>query len=189
MRLRVMRTSATTIFPLLGTLLVLAPVLVPAIYGEPWRPAVVPVQLLAVAGLAATVVTGCVAPLMALGRARSVMHFNLARFAAYAATIWFTAPHGIRTVCVGVIGFQLASVAASSQLLRRHLDIPYRALATEAGPALAATLALIGDRGRRDAGARRRRRWGGGGDRRRTCRLCSDRCGRSSRRHGASWPR
>ena len=77
MRARIVRVHASVLFPLLMLLAAIAPVLIPFLYGDRWSPAVVPTQILAIAGLAAVVGTGGGPLLMAVGKPRWLVIINL----------------------------------------------------------------------------------------------------------------
>ena len=57
MRARIVRAHASVLFPLLMLLAAAAPVLIPFVYGDRWTQAVLPTQILSIAGLAAVVET------------------------------------------------------------------------------------------------------------------------------------
>ena len=58
LRSRVMRVNATVIFPLLALFVAVAPEVVPWLFGEAWEPAVVPAQILTIAGMARMINNG-----------------------------------------------------------------------------------------------------------------------------------
>lgn len=144
-RRRIVRLNASTIFPLLAFFMVVAPIFVPWLFGARWSPAVVPAQILAVAGMA-TMLKNTIDPLvLAVGRPRSLLLFNSCELALYTGMLLFAASTGdLAIVCAGVASFRVASLIASySFLLRRAIDIPMGELVGDAGPALAACVALV----------------------------------------------
>jgi O-antigen/teichoic acid export membrane protein len=101
-RTRLLRVNTTLIFPLLALLIVLAPDVVPWVYGSDWSGAVEPAQVLAVAGIWTILLAGIDAPLMAVGRPGALAIFNVAMMLGAGMTAWFTAPMGITAVAVGI---------------------------------------------------------------------------------------
>ncbi len=143
-RTRLLRINATLIFPLLALLIVLAPDLVPWIFGPEWRGAVGPTQILAVAGLSTILLTGIDAPVMAVGRPGALAIFNMAMLVGTGAVAWFTAPLGITAVAVGIaIGQLVLLLAGQFFLLRRLVGIPMRESLGESAAALACSGVLV----------------------------------------------
>jgi O-antigen/teichoic acid export membrane protein len=129
MRSRIVRTHATVLVPLLMTFIGVAPLLVPWLFGDAWEPAVVPSQILAVAGIADAVMTGSGPLLVAIGRPGALVKWNLLQLVLYTLLVLLLAPHGITVLAVGVALFGLANaVGVQSVLLRRYLDLSLRDL-------------------------------------------------------------
>jgi PST family polysaccharide transporter len=140
---RATRVHAAVIFPLLALLIVVAPLLIPWLLGPQWTPSVRPTQILAVAGMVAAILTGYPQVMLALGRPKALLRFNLAMLVGYAAVIALAASHGLIIVSIAVAAFYLAILAGVYRLLlRRHLGISVRGLLSELAPALAGCLAL-----------------------------------------------
>ena len=143
-RTRLLRINTTLIFPLLALLIVLAPDVVPWIFGPDWRGAVVPTQVLAVAGLSTILLAGIDAPLMAVGRPGALAIFNVAMMVGTGATAWFTAPMGITAVAVGMAVCQLVLLLAGQFfLLRRLVGVPMRESLGEGAAALVCSGVLV----------------------------------------------
>jgi O-antigen/teichoic acid export membrane protein len=142
---RATRVHAAVIFPLLASLIVLAPVLVPFVFGPAWTPAVHPTQILAGAGMVAAVLTGYPQIMLAVGRPAALLRFNVAVLAGYAAVIAVASSMGgLIMVSVAVVGaYALILIGVYRVLLVRHAGIPMRGLVTELGPAAASCLALV----------------------------------------------
>ncbi|MDX6669921.1 MAG: lipopolysaccharide exporter, partial [Solirubrobacteraceae bacterium] len=139
-RRKIVRVHAATILPLLGLYIALAPWAVPVVFGEQWSPAIVPSQILAVAGMVAAIVTGLGPMMMAVGRPGALLAFNTVACAIYATMVFLLAPLGIIAVSIGVAGFHLVTLAASQYLLLdRICGIRTRDTAAEIGPAILAT--------------------------------------------------
>ena len=143
-RTRLLRINTTLIFPLLALLIVLAPDLVPWIFGPEWSEAVGPTQILAVAGLSTILLTGIDAPLMAVGRPGALAIYHMAMLVVTGVVAWFTAPMGITAVAVGVaIGQLVLLLAGLYFLLRPLVGVPMRESLGECAAALACSAALV----------------------------------------------
>jgi O-antigen/teichoic acid export membrane protein len=144
LRARIVRLQTLLLFPLLAGLILLAPVLVPALFGERWTPAVVPTQLLAVAGMVSAAQTGIGPLVAAVGRPDALLRWNLTNICALSVVVYLAAPEGLTAVCVAVVGLRLVRFwAAHEFLLRRLVGIPVSRMWRDSGPALvAAAIAL-----------------------------------------------
>jgi O-antigen/teichoic acid export membrane protein len=140
---RAARVHAAVIFPLLASLIVLGPVLIPFVLGGEWIPAVRPAQILAVAGMVAAVLTGYPQVMLAVGRPRTLLNFNVVMLIAYAAIVAVAAHQGLITVAIAVVVAYLAILAGVYRfMLQRYVGISIARLVPELGPALAGCLAL-----------------------------------------------
>lgn len=145
LRIRMVRTLTTVLFPLLALLAIEAPVLVPWLFGRRWTPAVVPTQILAVGGASTLVTDGAGAALMASGRRRALMGFGWGHFAAYGIAVFLVAPRGIVAVAAAasvvhtlflLVAYALMMAGSGERALARlWLDIK---------PAMVSCVALIG---------------------------------------------
>lgn len=145
LRRRIVRTNTLVIFPLLATLVVIAPTLVPWIYGTEWTGAVVPAQVLAIGGMALTVRAGTEAMVLALGRPDALLGFNLAFLAATAAAVLLAGPHGLVAVSIAVSGVFVVMVTLSQVwLLGAVAGIRARELLEDIGPAVVASSVAVG---------------------------------------------
>jgi O-antigen/teichoic acid export membrane protein len=141
---RATRIHAAVLLPLLSILIVTAPELVPWVFGPNWAPAVASVQILAVAGMIAAVLTGYPQILLAAGKPRELLIFNLGLLALYFVASWLAAPHGITTLSYAVVGIHLILlVAVYAGLFRGVLGIPIRRLVTDIVPAVIGSAALL----------------------------------------------
>lgn len=144
LRSRIVRAHATLLFPLLAGLIAVAPVALPWLLGERWTPAVVPTQILAVAGMTAVVMTGLGPLLLALGRPEVLLRWNLISLVPYAIMVFLTAPIGIVAVCLGVVAVRVAMMLAIHAFVFKPLaGIPVRQLWHDAGPAAVSSVALL----------------------------------------------
>jgi lipopolysaccharide exporter len=141
---RATRIHAAVLLPLLSLLIVTAPELVPWLFGERWAPAAGPVQILCVAGMIAAILTGYPQILLAAGKPRALLGFNVALLALYVLVSWLAAPHGITALALGVVGVHVVLLLAVYGILfRRVLAIPIRRLVTDLLPAIACSLLLL----------------------------------------------
>jgi O-antigen/teichoic acid export membrane protein len=142
---RASRVHAAVIVPLLVLLVVTAPELVPWVFGDRWAPAVVPAQILAFAGMIAAILTGYPQVLLAAGRPKTLMCFNVGVLVAYVVAVWFTAPLGLTAVSLAVVGIHVAMLlTVYGVLFRDLLGIPLSRLAADVGPGVVASAALAG---------------------------------------------
>jgi O-antigen/teichoic acid export membrane protein len=140
---RAARVHAAVIFPLLALLMVLAPVLVPYLFGSAWKPSVEPTQVLALAGMLAAVLTGYSQVMLAIGRPRPLLLFNIARLVVYAGAVLLASRHGLMAVAGAVVAaYFVILLGAYHFLLHPHVGISIRRLVPELGPAVSGCLAL-----------------------------------------------
>jgi lipopolysaccharide exporter len=143
-RSRVVRINATVIYPILALFVVVAPEFVPWLFGQRWEPAVVPAQILAVAGMARMINNGTPPLLLAAGRPRTLLAFNLCRLGVLAAAVLVASSYGLIAVCVVVAGFQVLTLLASYALmLSRTVGVTLRQLSADLGPALASSAIML----------------------------------------------
>jgi O-antigen/teichoic acid export membrane protein len=143
-RTRLARLNTTLIFPLLALLIVLAPDVVPWIFGPDWAGAVEPARVLAVAGMFMIPLAAIDPPLMAIGRPGALAIFNVVIMVSVGATAWFTAPMGITAVAVGMaICLFVLLVAGQFFLLRNLVGVPMRDSLGESAPALVCSGVLV----------------------------------------------
>ena len=117
LRRRMVRMLAMTVFPLLLGLVVLAPVVIPWVFGPAWEPAVLPTQLLAGAGAATVVIDAVGTVFMATGRSRALLGFGVAHFVVYIAVVLFASRWGVTGVAIAASGVHLAFVVVAYQML------------------------------------------------------------------------
>ena len=140
---RAARVHAAIIFPLLATLIVLAPVLVPFVFGAAWKPAVGPAQILAVVGMIAAILTGYPQIMLAVGRPNVLLRFNIVILAVFAAAVAVTAPHGLIAVSIAVLVVHVGILLGVYRfLLQPQIGLTIRDLVPELGPAVVGCLAL-----------------------------------------------
>jgi len=144
MRERIVRLQTLLLFPLLGALILLAPVAVPLIFGEQWEDAVEPTQILAVAGMMAAIQAGTGPLLLAVGRPGVLLRWNLTKIVGLGLVVYFVAPEGLVALAAAVTIFNVArSLIGQQILLSRYAGIDVRGLFIVCLPALAGTAALL----------------------------------------------
>lgn len=140
---RAARVHAAVIFPFLALLVVLAPTLVPWAFGAMWRPAVVPTQILAVAGMAAAVLAGYPQVLLAVGEPKALLRFNLVKLGVYGGAVLVAVGWGLTGLAITVaVVYVLIVVAAYGVMLAPRLGMPLGRVAAELVPASAGCLSL-----------------------------------------------
>jgi O-antigen/teichoic acid export membrane protein len=100
LRGRMVRMETLILFPALTLLAIVAPVLIPWLFGDRWTSATVPTQVLAIGGAATLVIDAVGAALMATGRPRALLAFGWGHFAAYATAVVIASRFGIVAVAV-----------------------------------------------------------------------------------------
>lgn len=145
LRRRIVRVNATVILPLLALFIAVAPTFIPWLLGERWEPAVVPAQILALAGAATALNAGTGPLVLARGKPRQLLNYNLAHLAAYAVAVFASASYGIVAVAAAVVLVEAAALVSSWYFLHwRLVGIPMRDLARDALPAgVSSTAALL----------------------------------------------
>ncbi|MGO9761022.1 MAG: oligosaccharide flippase family protein [Solirubrobacteraceae bacterium] len=140
---RAARVHAAIVFPLQALLVVLAPVLVPFVFGSAWAPAVHPTQILAIAGMFAAVLAGYAQVMLAIGKPRPLLTFNVARIALYGGAVLLASRHGLVTVALAVVAAYLVILLGAYRLmLQRYAGISIARLAPELGPAVVGCIAM-----------------------------------------------
>lgn len=141
---RATRVHGAVVVPLLAILIVTAPELVPLVFGDAWRAAVEPTQILAVAGMVAAILTGYPQVMLAAGRPRPLMVFNCCVLVVYAAAVFATADLGLAAVALAVVAVHLAMLAAVYLILfRRVLGMPIGRLVTDLAPAVVGSALVL----------------------------------------------
>jgi PST family polysaccharide transporter/lipopolysaccharide exporter len=141
---RATRIHGAVVAPLLAILIVTAPELVPLVFGDAWRAAVEPAQILAVAGMIAAILTGYPQVMLAAGRPRPLMVFNLCVLLVYGVAVYLTAGLGLVAVAIAVVAIHVAILAAVYLVLFRSvLGLPIGRLVTDLAPAIAGSALVL----------------------------------------------
>ena len=140
-RTRMARLHAVVLFPALLLLVVLAPSLVPGLFGEAWVDAVTPTQVLAVVGMVSVVGTGTGPLLTAAGHPRALLAFTAVDLTLYAGAVFLLVDNGIVAVSVGILVERVAVLVLLQVMVQRLVGISLRAsLGTDLLPALLASV-------------------------------------------------
>jgi hypothetical protein len=108
-----------------------------------WTAAVVPTQILAVAGLAAVVGTGGGPLLMAAGKPRWLVIINLVGLLYFSVVVYLAARLGVVWVALSVAAYQVSITLAVQVLIERLVEVPVRALIHDIGPAFPSAVTLF----------------------------------------------
>jgi hypothetical protein len=83
--------------------------------------------------------------MLAVGRPKPLLRFNLGMLVFYAGAVLLATPYGLTVVCVTVVGAHVVILLAVYRLLLwPYAGVPMRRLVTDVLPALAGCLALLG---------------------------------------------
>lgn len=144
LRRRMVQLLTVVLFPMLATLVLLAPVLVPWLFGARWEPAVLPTQILALGGATMLVNDTVGSALMAEGRARALLGFGVAQMVVYVAAILLVAHRGLAAISIAAsVVHLLFLVVAYQVLLRDTMWNALRALGGDLAPALCGCVGLV----------------------------------------------
>jgi O-antigen/teichoic acid export membrane protein len=131
------------LFPLLVVLAIVAPELVPFLFGSRWEAAVVPTQILALGGASTLVMDAVGTVLMATGRTRALLGYGLSHWLVYGTTVFLVVPLGIVAVAIdAAVIHTLFLLVAYVVMLRGSEERPLRSLWTDVGPAVISCLGL-----------------------------------------------
>ncbi len=143
LRQRMVRLQTVVIFPLLALLVLLAPAIIPWLFGSNWDEAVTPTQILVLGGAATLVINAAGSALMAVGRARAVLGYGVAHFVVYVGSVVVVAHLGIVAVAVaGSVVHGLFLWVAYEVMLRDEVPSPFRVMVGDLWPALVGCLGL-----------------------------------------------
>jgi lipopolysaccharide exporter len=113
LRRRMVQLLTVVLFPLLAVLAVLAPQVVPWIFGPAWQPAVLPTQILVGAGVSTLVIDAVGSALQAAGRARTLLAYGVAHFVFYMGVVIVASSYGlVATCCAAVVSHAVFLVIA-----------------------------------------------------------------------------
>lgn len=150
LRGRMVRLLTLVLFPALVLLGIVAPVLIPWLFGAEWAPSVVPTQILVFGGAVVLVIDAVGAGIMAAGRARAMVGYGWGHFIVYAAAVFVIAPLGITAVAIAATTVHTIFLFVAYVMLLRRPDVPMlqdafhaiRALWDDIEPATVSCVAL-----------------------------------------------
>jgi PST family polysaccharide transporter len=119
LRRRMVQLLTVVLFPLLALLVLLAPEVIPWLFGPEWAPAILPTQILAAGGAATLVIDTVGSALQAAGRARDMLAYGVAHFVVYATCVYFAAPYGLAAVSVVATTVHTIFLVVAYQLMLR----------------------------------------------------------------------
>lgn len=134
------RLIALVAFPLMALVVVLAPLGVPLVFGDDWRPAVVPMQILALTGARQAVQSTLGPILLAAGRADWQLRWGLGTMLVYIPAFVIGLQWDVTGVAAAytIAGFLVAPIAV--RMVGALLEFRIAAYAATVVPALVATL-------------------------------------------------
>lgn len=147
MRRRMVQLLVVVSFPLLCGLVILAPTLIPWLFGSAWEPAVLPTQILAGAGASSVVIDAVGAVLMATGRSRAMLAYGVAHFAFYIGAVLIGARWGLTGVSIASVSSHAVFLVVAYYVMLHGRDEPVLRLLWEdlrAGAVGAAAMAVVG---------------------------------------------
>jgi O-antigen/teichoic acid export membrane protein len=143
LRQRMVQLLTVVLFPLLAMLFLLAPVVVPWMFGSAWSEAVVPTQILVAGGAATLVIDACGSSLMAIGRTRALLGYGIAHFAVYVGVVLALVHLGLPAVAVGGASVHVLFLGvAYVVMLRGQVRSPLLVLWQDTEPALVSLIGL-----------------------------------------------
>jgi PST family polysaccharide transporter len=143
-RRQMVRVMTTVLFPLLVVLAIVAPELVPFLFGARWDPAVVPTQILALGGASTLVMDAVGTVLMASGRTRALLGFGLGHWIVYGTSVFLVVQFGIVAVAVDAAVVHTLFLLVAYILMQRDstAERPLQCLWADIGPAVVSCLGL-----------------------------------------------
>jgi PST family polysaccharide transporter len=137
----ILSAVALVTFPILAAIAITAPELIPSLLGEQWRGAVVPIRILAFAGMLRCIIN----PSAAVARAYGVVYSQAWRNTVYALSLgvgaWYASQWGIVGVAWAALGATTIVWILNVQLLLACCKMPLRTyLMALASPVICATI-------------------------------------------------
>jgi PST family polysaccharide transporter len=117
LRERLIRVVTAVVFPLLAMLIVLAPVLIPWLFGANWSAAIVPTQILTAGGAAAVVTDITGSMLKAVGRTRAILFWGTGHFVVYVGAVLVASTWGLTAVCIASVSTHIFFVIVGYWML------------------------------------------------------------------------
>lgn len=144
LRQRMVQLLTVVLFPLLAMLFLLAPVMVPWMFGSAWSEAVVPTQVLVVGGAATLVIDACGSSLMAIGRTSALLGYGIAHFVVYVGAVLALSQLGLTAVAAGGAAVHVLFLGvAYVVMLQGQAHSPLLVLWQDTEPALVSLVGLL----------------------------------------------
>ena len=144
LRAKITQVHAATIVPCLGFFVVVAPTVVPALFGKSWTPVVEPARILAIVGVIAALLTGTGPLMIAAGRARTLVWWNASEVLMYGVLVLAISHRGIIAVAWAAAAYGVVKAAILQFVVRRHTRISALQLWRDLLPAAVATAVSMG---------------------------------------------
>jgi lipopolysaccharide exporter len=142
-RMRMVQVHTALLFPCLALLAILAPVLIPFLYGADWDAAIVPTQILAAAGAATVIGTGTGPLMMAIDKPGALMRYDFVYLVVFATVIYLASGTGLTAVALTVVAHALVFLLVQQYFLAQRLaGVPLRDTLTETLGAASACVTL-----------------------------------------------
>lgn len=142
--LGLIRLLAALTFPLLAGLSALAPEVIPWLFGQEWRAAVVPTQALCVVGMIKAVSTTDGTILYSIRRAGLEVALNVSSAFLLVGYLIVGAPYGLHGVVLTMTGAGIVVFPIYRALVYRQIGLSARRYWAALGPALGASALLYG---------------------------------------------
>lgn len=138
------RYVAAVCFPITMGIAVAAPLAVPVVLGEQWRPAIPTLQVLALSGPLLSLNRLTDALFRAIGKANWNFWLNLASLVVHVAAFLIGVREGILGVAVAFVVSTVAMIIPGLLMAARALRAPWTFLARPVAPIAAATIVMTG---------------------------------------------
>jgi O-antigen/teichoic acid export membrane protein len=120
---------------MLALLVVLAPTVVPWLFGPEWEAAVLPTQILVGAGVSSLVIDTIGSAMQAAGRARALLAYGLAHFVFYISVVLVVSSYGLIATCWAAVGSHGVFLVVAYWMLPGRRESTLRCLARDLAPA------------------------------------------------------
>lgn len=140
---RIVRYTSLVSFPLLVGMIVLAREFILVVYGNRWLPSVLPLQLLAAAALAGSIISTMPSVLLAMGRPGLGLRLAIAENVVFFAFILLGVRWGISGVAGGLMIQATLFLFVFAYFVARTVDLTMRSLLAALAPAVAASMTMV----------------------------------------------
>jgi O-antigen/teichoic acid export membrane protein len=124
--LKVITYISLSTFPMLSGLALVAPELIPIVYGDKWAPAIVPMQLLCGAHMLYSLGTNVGAVYLAKGRPDLQLKFGLIALVWISVVVVATARFGLVAVAAGILFYTVGSLLVGQALANPLIELRMR---------------------------------------------------------------